>query len=58
MTREGMEDLEKKVMKELVRRRALGGYSADAEGILLLYECLFDLVRHLKEKTPKNEREG
>ncbi len=44
--------LEAMVMKELVRRRSLGGYSVDAESLLIVYESLLKLVQHLISEFP------
>jgi hypothetical protein len=48
-------DLEKRVMKEVVRRRQLGGYSAEAEGLLIDGEILLDIVRHLTEQASRKK---
>ena len=53
MNRTDLEELEKKVMEEVVRRRKLGDYSQDAAGIRLLFEVALDVLRHLKERTPR-----
>jgi len=47
MNRTDLLELEKTMMKEVVKRRALGGYSADAEGILILSETLMRLLQHI-----------
>ena len=47
MKRTDLLELEKTMMKEVVKRRALGGYSADAEGILILSETLMRLLQHI-----------
>ncbi len=52
--------LEEPLAKEVERRRGLGGYSQDAEGILLLGETLLKLLQYvqyvadqkLEPKTP------
>jgi hypothetical protein len=53
VTRQDLEELEKSLMKDLVHRRQLGGYDTNAEAILALYEALFKIVSHLREKTPR-----
>jgi hypothetical protein len=47
MKRSDLLELEKTMMKEVVKRRQLGGYSADAEGILVLCETLMRLLQHI-----------
>lgn len=49
MKRSDLIDLESIIMKEVVRRRQLGGYSPDADGILLLSETLMRLLQHTIE---------
>jgi hypothetical protein len=46
MKRSDLLELEKTMMKEVVKRRQLGGYSADAEGILILCETLMRLLQY------------
>lgn len=55
MTREELQELEKRLMEELVKRRKLGGYNSEAEALLLLIEAFFELVRHIREKTPRQK---
>lgn len=51
-------ELEKQVMAEVVRRRQLGGYSMEAEGILLLGEALLKLIGHIidEHKEPDQQK--
>ncbi len=61
MKRSDLMELEKTVMDEVVRRRRLGGYSPDAEGILLLAEVLMRLLQHTIETTtdpPEAKKRG
>lgn len=44
---EKLVELEKQIMEEVVRRRQLGGYSMEADGMLLVTESLLKLVGHL-----------
>ena len=55
MIKKEMDELEKEVMKEVVRRRGLGGYSTEAEGLLLDSEILLKLVRHLNEQISRKK---
>ena len=55
MKRTDLLELEKTMMKEVVKRRALGGYSADAEGILILSETLMRLLQHIIDDMPPPE---
>lgn len=52
MKRSDLQSLEKDVMKEVVKRRSLGGYSPDAEGILLLAETVMRLLQHIIDEFP------
>ena len=56
MTREDLEDLERQLMKLVVRRRGLGGFDVNAEAVLILSEALLLLTRHLREKAPRPRR--
>lgn len=56
MTREDLELLERSVMAQVVKRRALGGYSVEAEGVLALFEAMLHVVQHLKSKTPRTKK--
>lgn len=47
MKRSDLLELEKTMMKEVVKRRQLGGYSPDAEGILTICETLMRLLQHI-----------
>ncbi len=53
MNRDDLEELEKKVMKTVVERRALGGFDANAATILLMSEWMLQIVQHLREAAPK-----
>ncbi len=52
MKRSDLLELEKTMMKEVVKRRQLGGYSADAEGILVVCETMMRLLQHLIDDYP------
>ena len=43
-------DMEKVVMKEVVRRRSLGGYNSEAESLLVLSEVILNITRHIIEE--------
>jgi len=51
MKLEQIQQLEKEIMKEVVKRRGLGGYSAEAEGLLILTEAMYKVVQHLREEA-------
>ena len=53
MTRDDLEKLEAVLMEEVVKRRKLGGYSMEAEGILKLSESCLAIVQHLKAAAPR-----
>lgn len=55
MDRNDLDELEKQITKEVVKRRSLGGYSQEAEGLLILSEAMMLVVRHLKEKAPRTK---
>lgn len=50
-----LQELERNLMTELVRRRSLGGYSADAESLIFITEALHQVVRHLVDDYPVEE---
>lgn len=52
MKRDDLEVMEDKLLREIARRRNLGGYSPEAPAMLMLCETLFELVRHTREKMP------
>lgn len=58
MKKDDLVQLEATMMKEVVRRRLLGGYSVEAEGVLVLSEALYRITQHLVETYPEqgNER--
>lgn len=47
MKRSDLMELEKGMMKEVVKRRSLGGYSQDADGILLIAETVMKILTHI-----------
>lgn len=47
-----LEQLEKNIMAEVVKRRGLGGYSTDADGLLMVVESLLKIIGHLIDKEP------
>ncbi len=53
MKRSDLQVLEATMMKEVIRRRSLGGYSVDAEGILILCETLMRLLQHIVDDYPE-----
>jgi hypothetical protein len=55
MNRSDLDDLEEKIMDEFAKRRALGGFDANAATILLLIRWVYELTRHLKDKEPKSK---
>jgi hypothetical protein len=46
-------ELEKVMMKEVVKRRSLGGYNSEAESVLLLGESLYKIIQHLIDEYPE-----
>lgn len=58
MKRSDLQDLEKKVMAEVVKRRQLGGYSMEAEGILILCEVAMRLLQHAIETYPEPKKKA
>lgn len=55
MKRADLVALEGVLMKEVVKRRQLGGYSADAEGILTIAEASLRILQHLIETYPESK---
>lgn len=53
MKKAELADLEARVMEEVVSRRKLGGFDANAATILFLAEVMLEVVRHLKEQAPR-----
>lgn len=51
MNRKELDDLVKVVEAQTVRARSLGGYSTEAESLLVVWEVLLKLARHVAEKT-------
>ena len=52
MKKADLEKLEKMITAEVVKRRSLGEYSADAAGLIILAEAQMHLIRHILERTP------
>lgn len=52
MKRELLDQLQAAMMKEVVRRRSLGGYNSEAESILVISEVLLKLIDMIKDDTP------
>ena len=55
MTRDDLDEMEAKIMEEFAKRRALGGFDANAATILLMIKWVYEITRHLKEKAPKGK---
>ena len=55
MKKEDLQVLEERLTSEVQRRRQLGGYSTEAEGISILAEALLKLTQHLIETYPKKK---
>lgn len=55
MIKSEIDELEKLVMKNLVARRNLGAASYEAEEILIIWETLLRLVRHLNDQIPRKQ---
>lgn len=53
MTRQDLEDLEKRLRAEVVKRGQLGGYNSEAECLMFLSEAMYKIVQHLREKAPR-----
>jgi hypothetical protein len=55
MIKKEIDELEKEVMKEVVKRRGLGGYDTNAETILLLTEWMLKIIRHMNEQMSRKK---
>ena len=55
MIKSEFDELEKLVMKNLVARRNLGAASFEAGEILLIWEVLLKLTRHLNEQISRKK---
>ena len=53
MTREDIDELLKVVEAQVVRARSLGGYSTEAESLMIVWEVLLKISRHLQETAPR-----
>lgn len=53
MTRSDLEELEKRLRAEVVKRQALGGYNSEAECLMFLSEAMYKIVQHLREGAPR-----
>ncbi len=47
--------LEGQIEHEVKRRQNLGGYSTDADSILMITQTLHKLIQHLMEEFPKEK---
>ena len=56
MIKQDMDELEKEVTKHLVARRNLGSASFEAGEILIIWETLLRLVRHLNDQMPRKKK--
>lgn len=50
-----LEDMRKEIEKYTVRARALGGYSVEAESLLIIWENLLKITRHLEEQVARKK---
>lgn len=50
--------LEEPLAKEMERRRGLGGYNQDADGILLIGETLLKLLQYVQEVADNSLEPG
>jgi hypothetical protein len=57
MTREEIDYVLTIVEEQVVRARKLGGYSTEAESIMIMWEVLLKITRHLQEKTPRKRND-
>lgn len=55
MNRQDLEDLEKRLRAEVVKRQSLGGYNSEAECLMFLSEAMYKIVQHLREKAPRKD---
>lgn len=52
MTRDQIEKIETIMVDEVAKRRKLGGYSQEAEAILMLCETMLMLTQHILGEMP------
>ena len=55
MKKSDLEKQEKEMMALVVQKRQLGGYNAEAEGVLKLAEVMLKVVQHLVEEAPEDK---
>ena len=53
MTRSDLEELEKRLRAEVVKRHGLGGYNSEAECLMFLSEAMYKITQHLREGAPR-----
>ncbi len=56
MKRDDLIEWENRIMEEVVKRRKLGGYSMEAEGLLLMGEAMLKILGHLIDHAPKDDK--
>lgn len=55
MKRDDMEELEAKLLQEVAKRRRLGEFDANAAAVLLCMESCYEILRHIREATPRGK---
>jgi len=55
MNREEIDYVLSLVEAQVVKARQLGGYSTEAESLMVVWEVLLKITRHLQEKTPRKK---
>ena len=55
MTREDMDEVLKLVEAQTVRARSIGAYSTEAESIMIMWEIILKITRHLHDKEPRKK---
>jgi hypothetical protein len=56
LTKDQLLKLEQTVSAEVLKRRRLGGYSADAEGILIIGEAVLVILRYINSQLDRGGR--
>lgn len=57
MNREDFEKQERALMAEIAKRRQLGGFDANAPAVLMALEHLYEITRHLRERSPRPKQD-
>lgn len=58
MTYDELETYEDALLRHLGKVRARGGFDTHAENEIIIFQALYEVVRHLREKAPKPRKKN